>query len=596
MKQAGFLLCISFYNAYFIEECHYDGISGIIMPQCNMEYHNMQKYRIFIAFSVFCCIMLLCAAYTVLADEQEGIYLYDSLETAATDLANDTVGELSTLKGPVAVNSHTKMITLLNDVTLSQTCAFSHMTLNLGGYTVKMTPDSGIILSDAHLVGGNVILPATTEEDDVYQAVVLSHSTAENINFSSQSGYKVYCLYADSEATVKNCTFDISGDYYNVRCVTGSEDAVMYVENCSFHCNASCHILLGVHASGTRCFVRECMFDITNTQDTGDASYVYGVYSSTGLMQAENCDFSIRHTGLTGRCYGITCKPDTTIEVNGCSVYADSHYLSDNTTYVALAIGIIGRECDMRVLDTSVHGNHSGMQISGKLYACNSSFEATGHGGIYFCKNRVDDIDGPLPTIGYVKNCSLSHCPAQGIFEVDASSKQYSGDNKAAFYIGGSSGATNIHVVMDRCTITGEKYSGVLRGSSQEHDNSLHISNSTVTAPMRVDNNTHCLYVGENVNIVSSDIFYWNRKCFAAYDATPDAQVFFETLTYGSPFHGDYTDDGLITDEDAVYLLYFTLFPESYPVLQSPDYNNDGIVEARDAADLLNYTLGIDMT
>lgn len=53
---------------------------------------------------------------------------------------------------------------------------------------------------------------------------------------------------------------------------------------------------------------------------------------------------------------------------------------------------------------------------------------------------------------------------------------------------------------------------------------------------------------------------------------------------------GDMNGDGLVTDADAIYLLYFTFFPSDYPLNQSGDYNRDGIVTDADAIYLLYYT------
>ena len=55
---------------------------------------------------------------------------------------------------------------------------------------------------------------------------------------------------------------------------------------------------------------------------------------------------------------------------------------------------------------------------------------------------------------------------------------------------------------------------------------------------------------------------------------------------------GDMTDDGYVDADDAIYLLYFTLFGEAmYPVNQDADFNNDGFVDADDAIYLLYHTL-----
>lgn len=55
---------------------------------------------------------------------------------------------------------------------------------------------------------------------------------------------------------------------------------------------------------------------------------------------------------------------------------------------------------------------------------------------------------------------------------------------------------------------------------------------------------------------------------------------------------GDVDKNGVKNGDDAVYLLYNTLFgDEDYPVAQSCDFNKDGFVDGDDAIYLLNNTL-----
>lgn len=54
---------------------------------------------------------------------------------------------------------------------------------------------------------------------------------------------------------------------------------------------------------------------------------------------------------------------------------------------------------------------------------------------------------------------------------------------------------------------------------------------------------------------------------------------------------GDFDSDGYVTDADAVYLLYYTIFPEDYPINQPADFTGDGYVTDADAVHLLYYTI-----
>ena len=57
------------------------------------------------------------------------------------------------------------------------------------------------------------------------------------------------------------------------------------------------------------------------------------------------------------------------------------------------------------------------------------------------------------------------------------------------------------------------------------------------------------------------------------------------------PVRGDLNDDAVITAEDAVYLLYYTMLPEQYPLNQSCDYVANGTVDSDDAIYLLYHSL-----
>ena len=54
---------------------------------------------------------------------------------------------------------------------------------------------------------------------------------------------------------------------------------------------------------------------------------------------------------------------------------------------------------------------------------------------------------------------------------------------------------------------------------------------------------------------------------------------------------GDFTGDCEVTNEDVIYLLWHTLFPDTYPITSDADFTGDGEVTNEDVIHLLWYTL-----
>jgi hypothetical protein len=65
----------------------------------------------------------------------------------------------------------------------------------------------------------------------------------------------------------------------------------------------------------------------------------------------------------------------------------------------------------------------------------------------------------------------------------------------------------NIVVYMDNCSIEGNRYAIVLRGSDGEHDNTVYISNSRIQEndTIRIDNDPHKLYIGVGYNFTAEN-------------------------------------------------------------------------------------------
>lgn len=69
---------------------------------------------------------------------------------------------------------------------------------------------------------------------------------------------------------------------------------------------------------------------------------------------------------------------------------------------------------------------------------------------------------------------------------------------------------------------------------------------------------------------------------------SPSVQV---TIGENTTIPGDLNQDGEVNNLDVQYLLWYTLFPEDYPVIQNVDYDHNGEVNNKDVQYLLWYTL-----
>ena len=105
----------------------------------------------------------------------------------------------------------------------------------------------------------------------------------------------------------------------------------------------------------------------------------------------------------------------------------------------------------------------------------------------------------------------------------------------------------------------------------------------------------HVLYTGTEAQWNEISIGYQNSKLTSAtrhYECTGD-EIANGVCSICNPYIPEDLDGNATIDtDDAIHLLYFTLFGEAnYPVNQDCDFNSDDMVDTDDAIYLLYHTL-----
>ena len=111
-----------------------------------------------------------------------------------------------------------------------------------------------------------------------------------------------------------------------------------------------------------------------------------------------------------------------------------------------------------------IYGAHSGATVRGCLYVDGGIYEGYSHGGLYISNLGKETL---------LKNATIAECSLPDGYIDDG----VAGTNHAGIYIGGSS---NMKIYVDNCDFYGVQQPIVLRGSSGESNNVLHISNSRI--------------------------------------------------------------------------------------------------------------------
>ena len=239
------------------------------------------------------------------------------------------------------------------------------------------------------------------------------------------------------------------------------------------------------------------------------SSYGVSIKDSTITVRAISENESTRSIGILGLLCGDIMVDNTTIlaettygeayaidaqalcTVKNSNLQAYANYDSNSSQYKSLSIGVRSQG-QLFIENSYIYGVHSGVNSFGDTTINGGTYSGYGHGGLY--------CSGPKSTY-YIYNATIKEADLPTGYQSLSTLSTHNG-----MYIGGNSSQNNITVYMDNCIVTGTKHAIVLRGSSGEENHRLYISNSTVDkTSIRIDNDTHKLYIGQNCNFTAEN-------------------------------------------------------------------------------------------
>jgi hypothetical protein len=382
----------------------------------------------------------------------DNMVYYNTLNKAVNDVNAGTIGANADANKNTAVagvytdKDGGKNVVLLKDTNEATRVSPSvDMTINLGGHVLS-ADDTYCI----DVCAGNL--------------VVDGRLPGSAIKMFTSSTSMSYCIMVRGASSAESVTVN-GGNYF-----MSSDGTSVAIRN---------------NKENTKLVVSNCDIEVSNSSGRG-----VGIFNA-GVAIISGCDITASAIGNSAESHAITNGGEATI--SNCDIRAYSNYHKDGDGYSASSRGVFNSGT-LTINDCYVLGTHSGMENHGTLYVNGGTYESYGHGGIYFADTG---------TTAYVRNATLKDSLTMP--EGYTGTSQHNG---AGFYIGGGD---NMKVYMDNCKIYGSASQIVLRGSSNEKNNTLKISNSDLYdldgdyLSVRIDNDTHKLYIGKGCNFTAEN-------------------------------------------------------------------------------------------
>lgn len=261
-----------------------------------------------------------------------------------------------------------------------------------------------------------------------------------------------------------------------------------------------------------------------------------GIELRAGNLNVNNTSVNATaHEGSSASSTGIGTYNGTFLHITDSTILADS---TSNCIEAGNNTGGIANGGTAYLENVKIFGNHCAVQNNYKLYVKGGIYTGYCHGGFYFCHGPEGEA--------FVNDAILRGGHYEGIFD-------YSNipDNikLSTMYIGGGTdeNSSNLTAYLDGCFFDASDCHRaiVVRGSLGEQNNTLNISNCTLTngtlnqGTIRIDNETLKLNIGRGCN-ETSDMFK-NGYIYLNEDGS----------TRQEP--ADYMEEGVVEYTNALY-------------------------------------------
>jgi hypothetical protein len=265
-----------------------------------------------------------------------------------------------------------------------------------------------------------------------------------------------------------------------------SKNSTCRITDITFKSESSNCTNIAIHVYG-KMFMDNSAIEVSSSASNHNIM-VIGVYSN--LLSNVNIDkSSIIAKADFGRVEGVYIGDVGRISNSNIVAYAN--YQSNEVEFTSCAIGC-HNDGILTINNCDIYGVHSGVNSSGSLTVDAGTYRGYGHGGIYCAGASLTYI---------ITNATILQA------EMPIGYKDAVGCMQGGMYIGGGTNKNNIKVFIDNCIIKATKNPIVLRGTSGEKNNSLYISNTIIDVKhIRVDNDTHLIYLGEGCNFEVSHV------------------------------------------------------------------------------------------